>query len=117
MLLEKPNISTNKIKSIRISVEYVFRADFNDTYWLDEIIIDIDRIYKDKLSWFDPFCGKSKINDTCVAILEISDEKIVALQRKNGEITKIEAQSYVGITVCEDYDSSRLLSARIGCVI
>ena len=110
-------IQLNKIKGIRVSVEYVFRANFNDTYWLDESVIDIDKIDKDKLSWFDPFYGKSKINDTCVAILEITDEKIAILQNKNGEITKLEAKSYIGITLCESFDSSRLISARIGCVV
>ncbi len=85
MLLEKPSIITNKIKSLRVSVEYVFRANFNDTYWLDEAIIDIDKIDRDKLGWFDPFYGKSKINDTCAGRMMLEGSLDVSKHLKKGE--------------------------------
>mgnify|MGYP003311948965 CR=1 FL=1 len=39
-------IDTNKFKKVHVTIQYVFRANFNDTYYLEELIFNLDEINK-----------------------------------------------------------------------
>ena len=65
-------IDTNKFKKVHVTIQYVFRANFNDTYYLEELIFNLDDLNKEKLNWFDPYNKRSKINNTLVAIKYVS---------------------------------------------
>lgn len=106
-------IETNKVKSVLITIQYVFRANFNDTYWLEEKNINLDELDKDDLTWFDPFNGRSKINNTLVAIKYVSDDKLVILKKIDNKISEHENKSYIEHIICEDYDASLLLASHI----
>ena len=107
-------IETSKIKSLKVTIQYVFRANFNDTYWLEEIILDVNALKdKQELVWFDPFNGRSKVNDTLVAIAYISDDKFVVLEKKNDRVIEKVVEKLTEYIVCEDYDKSRLIAAHI----
>ena len=112
-MTDKPIIETKKRKRLSVTVEYVFRANFNDTYWLEQLEFDFDRLDREKLTWIDPYNGRSKTNSTLVALSYCSDEKFVILKKENGVITEEEASVLCGCILCEDYDESLLLSARI----
>lgn len=112
-MVSKPTINTSKIKKISITIQYVFRANFNDTYFLDNIIINLDELNKDELTWFDPFYGRSKLNNTTIAIAYCSDDEFIVLEKKNDIINKATTKSYMDYIVCEDYDESMLLASHI----
>ena len=112
-MIDKPIIETKKVNSIIVTIQHVFRANFNDTYWLEEIIINLDELDKDKLTWFDPFKGRSKINDTLVAIKYVSDDKFIILKNKANVITEIEKENYFDCIICEDFDRSVMLASHI----
>ena len=109
--MERPTIEVNKAKRLRICVEYVFRASFNDTYFLEEHTIDLNDLDKNQLTWFDPFCGRNEKNDLTVAVSYCSDNELIVWEKKNGEIKKLpKSRSY---TACEDFDDSKMLAAHI----
>ena len=60
-------------------------ANFNDTYWLEEIMVDLNELRdKQELIWFDPFNGRSKENNTLVAISYASDDEFYMPLAKTG---------------------------------
>lgn len=107
-----PRINTTKY-NVKISVMHVFRANFNDTYWLDERIITPEEINTGELYWFDPYLGRSKTNDTMVAIAECTDERLVVLTKQSEKIKKTDYEPHVKHIICEDFDSSVFLAAHI----
>ena len=114
-MLNKPIIEATKIKRIKVTIQYVFRANFNDTYWLEEMMIDLNELKNSQeWIWFDPFNGRSKENDTLVAIFYVSDDKFVVLEKKKDVVTKKEIENISEHILCEDYDESMLLAAHIG---
>lgn len=113
-MLNKSIIETSKAKSLRVTIQYVFRGNFNDNYWLEEIIIDLNELKdKQELVWFDPFNGRSKVNNALVAIAYVSDEKFIILEKKNNSIIEKESAKYSDYIICEDYDESMLLASHI----
>ena len=113
-MLNKPIIEATKIKSLKITIQYVFRANFNDTYWLEEMIIDLNELKNSQeLIWFDPFNGRSKENDTLVAISYVSDEKFIVLEKKKDIVSEKVIENISEHILCEDFDESMLLAAHI----
>lgn len=112
-MISKPIIETKKIKSLLVTIQHVFKANFNDTYWLEEIIINLDELNKEKLTWFDPYNGRSKINNTLVAVAYVSDEKFIILEKKDNVIKEKVREKYSDCIICEDFDESLLLASHI----
>lgn len=112
-MTNKPVIETVKVKKIRITVQYVFRANFNDTYWLEENTINLDELDRDSLTWFDPYNGKSNINNTLIAIAYCSDEKMIILEKCDDKIKETEIKYPDEYILCEDYNESMLLASHI----
>lgn len=107
-------IKANKVKKVVCVVQYVFKANFNDTYYLEEIVMDLESIKEDgELFYFDPFMGRSKINDTMVAISYVDDNKFTLLVKKNGEVSKESNTCFLGFTISEPFDDSMFLAAHI----
>lgn len=109
----KLEICTSKVKEMVITLEYVYKSNFNDTYFLESKVINLTSLKQDELVWFDPYYGKSKINNTQIALSYISDKKIVIKEKKDGVITNHEKELYVGLILCEEYNDSVFLSANI----
>lgn len=108
-----PIIEAVKVKKLLVTVQNVFRASFNDTYWLEEKIIELDEIDRDNLTWFDPYLGRSKINDTLIAIVYCSDEKLIILEKRNDTIKEVVASEISDCIFCEDYNEYMLLASHI----
>ena len=106
-------INVERIKYIEISIEYVYRGNFNDSYYLETIEIDLENLNKEELVWIDPFNKRSKINNTLIAFEYVSDEEFVIFQKVNDNISEYKNETYIGHICCEDYDESRLLAAHI----
>lgn len=112
---EKPTIITKRELCLTLRVMHVFRANFNDTYFLEKVVIDLKDLNKDELTWIDPYNGKSKINNTLIALAYCSDDEYVILE-KTGEVIKEheERELYMDVICCEDFDDSVLLASHIG---
>ena len=109
----KPFIETERAKHLRVTIQYVFRASFNDTYWLEELEIDLDKLKGDSLSWFDPYNGRSKRSDTQIALALCTDDKYVILEKRGDKLQKNERGIWDEHIICEDYDESMLIAAHI----
>lgn len=112
-MTNKPVIETVKVKKIRITVQYVFRANFNDTYWLEENTINLDELDRNNLTWFDPYNGRSNINNTLIAIAYCSDEKMIVLEKCGDKIKENEIKYPYEHILCEDFNDSMMLAAHI----
>ena len=112
--MNKSITEPTEAKKICITIQYVFRASFNDTYWIEEKTIDPSQVNRECPIWFDPYNGNSVINDTEIAISYLSDEEAIVLERKNGEIKEHTIKGYKEVFLCEDFNESRLLAAHIG---
>ncbi len=112
-MTDRPIIETTKRKRLSVTVEYVFRANFNDTYWLEKMDFDLERLGGEKLTWIDPYNGRSKSGSTRIALSYCSDDRFVILKKENGVIAEEQCAVISGCILCEDYDESLLLSARI----
>ena len=110
---DRPIIETKKNDLIRITVQHVFRANFNDTYWLDEIDLPISEIDRAALTWFDPFFGRSKRNTLKVAIVSCSDDQLVILEKDGDTVKENKSGYFTECVVTEDFDDSVFLAAHI----
>ena len=114
-MAEKPIIETAKVKRLLVTIQYVFKANFNDSYWLEQIEIDPDALDREQLTWFDPYNGRSKQGNTLVAVKYCSDDKLVLLKNETGVISEETAEGVSECILCEDYDQSMLLASHIRC--
>ena len=114
---DKPVIEVTQKRSVSYQIMYVHKANFNDTYYLEKYKFDVNEIPKDRLIWIDPFFGRSKINNTLVAIKYISDDEIIILEKQNDIIKEHQADIIMDIIICEDFDNSRLLACHISLTI
>ena len=112
-MTNKPIIKAVKVKKIRIVIQYVFRANFNDTYWLEEKTINLNELDREKLTWFDPYNDRSNINNTLVAISYCDDEKMIVLEKCGDIIKENEVKYPYEHILCEDFDDSKMLAAHI----
>jgi hypothetical protein len=115
--MDKPIIDVTLKRSISYQIMYVYRANFNDEYYLERYKFDINEIPKDRLIWIDPFFGRSKQNNIEVAIKYISDDEIIILEKKDNIIKEHQADTLMDIIICEDYDKSKLLACHISLTI
>lgn len=53
--MDKIEIKSSEYKYLELTVEYVYRASFNDTYYLETIYLDLADLNKDGLTWIDPY--------------------------------------------------------------
>lgn len=113
MRQEKPIIIKTEKRYMVINVMYVFRANFNDTYYLEDYTFDLDELYKEELIWFDPYLGRSKINNTKIAISYVSDNNMIILVDKDGSIKEQSVDGILEGIICEDYDESMMLASHI----
>lgn len=111
--MNQPIIETVNVKNISIVIQNVFKANFNDTYWLEEVKIDLDTLDRDALTWFDPFHGRSNHNQITVAIAYCSDEKFVILEKNGDNIKEYETKSPFECIISEDHNDSMLLAAHL----
>lgn len=107
-------IKLSDYKYLSITVEYVFKANFNDTYYLETNYFDIDNLRGNEPLWIDPYNGKSKIGNTEIALGDFFDEEFIIFEKKNGTIKENRKCLGMEHICCEDYNDSMLLSARIG---
>lgn len=109
----KPRIDSAVGDKLVITVQYVFRANFNDSYFLDSYEINIDELSREGLYWFDPYFGRSKKGTTRVALAAVGKDYFTFLKDEGGKITKEKLELYMDFIVCEDYDESMMLAAHI----
>ena len=100
-------------KYLAFSIEYVFRANFNDTYYLETVYIDLEDLKNGELKWIDPYHGRGKQHKTQVALQSFSDTEYVLLERKDGVVKQRKLRIDDTYICCEDFDESRLLASHI----
>lgn len=111
--MEKPSFNDAPFDTLAITVQYVFRANFNDSYYLDTHEINISELPRDGLYWFDPYFGRSKKGTTSVALVACGKEYFTMRADEDGKITEQRLEPYMDFIVCEDYDESMMLAAHI----
>ena len=109
-MYDKPIIRSGKYGKILVTVEYVFRANFNDSFWLFEKEIEID---KQTLVWFDPYFGRNNKNDVKIALAECTDDGFVFLEKRGEIIRECRTDFLLGHTVCDDFDEAKLIVAHV----
>lgn len=102
-----------KYKYLELDIEYVFKGNFNDSYYLETIYFDLNDLVTNELVWIDPYNGKSKIGDTLIAIKYYSDEKYIILKKQKDEVKEFEYKIDSLFICAEDYDESMLLASHI----
>lgn len=113
----KPINESTKDLVVKVEVMNVHKANFNDTYYLETLTIDLTSLNMNELTWFDPYLGKSKINDTEVAIYRWNDEEITILEKTNGEIIEHTHDIIMDCVLTEDVDKSVFLASHIRLTI
>ena len=113
--MEKPSFNDAPFDTLTITVQYVFRANFNDSYYLDTYEININELSRDELYWFDPYFGRSKKSTTRVALVACGKEYFTIRADEDGKITEQRLEPYMDFIVCEDYDESMMAAhIRVG---
>lgn len=109
----KERFTTSKYRYLEMTIENVFRCNFNDTYYHETVYIELHELDKDKPVWVDPYNGRSRIGDTKIALTSCSDEEFTILEKKGDDIreSKWPTSSYY---ICsEDFDESLLLASNV----
>ena len=89
--MEKIKILTNKYKYLSFTIQHVFKANFNDTYYFETMYVDIAELTDKELVWIDPFNKRSKFNNLLVALSYIDENKYIIYIKQDEKITKEEA--------------------------
>ena len=111
--MNKPIIELTEKRFMIINVMYVHKANFNDTHYIEDLVFDLDELCEDELVWFDPYLGRSKIDDTLVAISYCGNNEIKILAKKNGEIKEHIADGIFECIISEPFDESLFLASHI----
>ena len=112
-MISKPMIDLKEKRYLVINVMCVFRANFNDTFYIEDLKFDLDELCKEELVWIDPYLGKSIINKTTIAITHCMDEELRILVNEDGVIKEHIIDRMFECILCEDYDNSKMLSSHI----
>ena len=111
--MNKPIIELTEKRYMIINVMYVHKANFNDTYYIEDLVFDLDELCKDELVWFDPYLGRSKINATLVAISYCSNHGMKVLEKKNDEVTEHTVDGIFECVISEPFVQSVFLASHI----
>lgn len=111
--MNKPIIELTEKRFMIINVMYVHKANFNDTHYIEDLVFNLDELCKDELVWFDPYLGRSKINDTLVAISYCGNGEIKILEKKNDEIKEHIVDGIFECIISEPFDESLFLASHI----
>ncbi len=106
-------METNKFKSLRLQIISVAKANFNDTYYIETKYINLNDILSDELVWIDPYNGRSRINNTLIAINSINDGEIIFLEKKDGKVVEKKNEINSEYICCEEFDKNFLLASHI----
>ena len=111
---EKITVTTDKYKSIHVSVFHVQRCNFNDERLIESRVIPVSEIKDKPLFWFDPYLGKFDTGKVSVAISDINDETITLLENRGGEIKKHTIEPIFGtFIISDDFDKSCIIASHI----
>ena len=111
--MEKIKILTNKYKYLSFTIQHVFKANFNDTYYFETMYVDIDELTDKELVWIDPFNKRSKFNNLLVALSYIDENKYIIYIKQDEKITKEEVNVTLECIVSEPFDDSVFLASHI----
>ena len=102
-----------KYQYLEISIYHVARGNFNDAYYLESVYLDLKDLCGEEPVWIDPFCGRSKICQTEIAVKSYSDEEYVIL-KKQGACIEEHRHPIDALFICsESFDESSLLASHI----
>ena len=103
--------------NISVTIMYVFRANFNDTYYLDKKIIEISSLENKELVWFDPYFGRTKTN-VRFAIAGFKNNNLIIYElNEKGEYIEHIQEPYMDCIFCEDYDASMLIASHVSMTL
>ena len=105
-------ISFKDYKYLSLSIEYVFKANFNDSYYYETVYYEIAVLLENK-TWIDPYNGRSRIGDTEISLGGVYEDGFLILERKNGTVTEKKVPLGWDHICAEDFDDSGLLSSRV----
>ena len=111
--MEVERFTVSKYRFLEMTIEYVFRANFNDSYYLETVYVDLFDLDKDEPVWIDPYNGRSKVNDNMIALVSCSDEGFTILDRRGDVVKKTKYPVMFDHICCEDYNDSMLLASHI----
>ena len=111
--MNKPTIELTEKRYMVINVMHVYRANFNDTFYIEDLKFDLDDLCKDELVWFDPYLGRSKLNKTLVAINYCTNQEIKVLEKTNDIITEHVVDGMFECVISEPFDDSVFLASHI----
>ena len=111
--MEKIKILTNKYKYLSFTIQHVFKANFNDTYYFETMYVDVDELADKELVWIDPFNKRSKFNNLLVALSYIDENKYIIYIKQDDKITKEEVNVTLECIVSEPFDDSVFLASHI----
>ena len=111
--MKTERFTISKYRFLEMTIEYVFRANFNDSYYLETVYVDLSDLDKDEPVWIDPYNGRSKVRDNTIALVSCSDEGYTILDRRGDAVKETRYPIKFDHICCEDYDDSKLLSSNI----
>ena len=111
--MTEERFTVSRYRYLEMTIEYVFRANFNDSYYLETVYVDLSDLDKGEPVWVDPYNGRSKVNDTQIALISCSDEGYTILERRGDTVKESSYPMMFDHICCEDYDDSMLLASNI----
>ena len=111
--LEKVLINTEKFKKIIINVMIVQKCNFNDTFYIADKEILIEEIKDSKITYFDPFLGKSANNKIKIAIACINDDAFYVIKDENNIKEVIKQDNFFEVVLTENNDGTTFLASHI----
>ena len=112
-IMTEERFTVSRYRYLEMTIEYVFRANFTDSYYLETVYVDLSDLDKGEPVWVDPYNGRSKVNDTQIALISCSDEEYTILERRGDTVKESNYPMMFDHICCEDYNDSMLLASNI----
>ena len=106
-------INTKIISKIKISVEHVYKANFNDSMQIADAVILLEEIKDKPLLWFDPYLGLNKKQQIEIAVVSVDDEEVTYYEKNNGEIKVITKELILDYILADDLNEQLLIATHI----
>ena len=110
--LDKFTAENPKIQTIHVSVNLVYRGNFNDERLIDSQQFQVNELIDKPLVWFDLYLGKYAKNSIKIAFAYLKNRDLYFLEDNGKEVNVIKKDTFSHY-YSDDYDEKYIISTQI----
>ncbi len=112
LTLDKFTVENPKTQTLHVSVNLVYRGNFNDERLIDSREFHVQELANKPLVWFDLYLGKKPNNSVKIAFAYLKNRDLYFLEDDGTKITVVKKDTFSHY-YSDDYDEKYIISTQI----